>query len=364
MIPTPKPGVLDIAAYVGGHAPEGGDGETFKLSSNESALGPSPEAIAAFETARGALHLYPDGGAHLLREAIGDVYGLNPERIVCGNGSGELLTLLADAYLRPGDEVLFSAHAFLLYRIATLANSAVPVVVPEKNLRVDVDAMLKAVGPRTRIVYLANPNNPTGSYLASEEVRRLHAGLPPSTLFVIDAAYAEYVRRNDFDAGIELVSQFENVVMTRTLSKVYGLAALRVGWAFCPTAVADVLNRIRGPFNVSVPAQAAAAAALRDRRHVELAVEHNEKWKSWLTDKIRELGLRVDDSVGNFFLIHFPPSGRHTAKEANAYLSARGVSLRGLDNYALPHCLRLTIGSETANRRVVELLGEFMAAGR
>lgn len=360
MTPTPKPGILDIAPYVGGHGPSGGD-EGFKLSSNESAIGPSPEAIAAFDAARGSLHLYPDGGANLLRETIGDVYGLNPERIVCGNGSGEILTLLADSYLRPGDEVMFSAHAFLLYRIATLANSAVPVVVPEKNLRVDVDAMLKAVSPRTRIVFLPNPNNPTGSYLTSEEVRRLHAGLPPSTLFVIDAAYAEYVRRNDYDSGIELVSQFENVVVTRTLSKVYGLAALRVGWGFCPASVADVLNRVRGPFNVSLPAQAAAAAALRDKRHLEAAVEHNETWKTWLTDHIRKLGLRVDDSVANFILIHFPASGAKTARAANEYMSARGCSLRGLDNYSLPNCLRLTIGSEKANRRVVELLSAFMS---
>jgi len=361
MIPTPKPGVLDIAAYVGGRHPTGGEDEAHKLSSNESALGPSPAAIAAFENTRGSLHLYPDGGATLLRETLAEIHGLNPARIVCGNGSGEILTLLADAYLRPGDEVMFSAHAFLLYRIATLANSAVPVVVPEKNLRVDVDAMLKAVGPRTRIVYLANPNNPTGSYLTSEEVRRLHAGLPPSTLFVIDAAYAEFVRRNDYDSGIEMVSQFENVVMTRTFAKAYGLAGLRVGWAFCPGHVVDVLDRIRGPFNVSVPAQAAAVAALHDKRHVEAAVDHNEKWKAWLTEHIRKLGLRVDDSVANFILIHFPESGAHDAKAADAYLHSRGIALRTLNNYGLPHALRMTIGSEEANKRTVQALTEFMA---
>jgi histidinol-phosphate aminotransferase len=258
--------------------------------------------------------------------------------------------------------VLFSAHAFVLYRIATLANSAIPVVVPEKNLRVDVDAMLKAVSARTRIVYLANPNNPTGSYLTSEEVRRLHAGLPSSTLLVIDAAYAEYVRRNDYDAGIEMVSQFENVVMTRTFSKAFSLAGLRVGWAFCPASVADVLNRVRGPFNVSVPAQAAAAAALRDRRHLEITITHNETWKTWLIDNIRRLGLRVDDSVGNFVLIHFPESGAHTMQAADAFLAAQGIELRTLMVYGLPHCLRLTIGSETANRRVVAALSDFMGA--
>lgn len=355
---TPKPGVLDIAPYVGGRAPAKGMGEAYKLSSNESALGPSPEAVAAFEKTQGSLHVYPEGSARILREALGEAHGLNPERIVCGNGSDELLTLLAHAYLRPGDEVLFSAHAFLVYRIATLANSAVPVVVPEKDLRVDVDAMLKAVSPRTCLVYLANPNNPTGSYLSSEEVRRLHAGLPSSTLFVIDAAYAEYVRRNDYDSGMEMVSQFENVVMTRTFSKIYGLAGLRVGWAFCPASVVDVLNRVRGPFNVSVPAQAAAAAALRDKKHVEISIEHNEKWKAWLVEHIRRTGLRVDDSAGNFILIHFPdPSA---AEAADEFLSARGLVLRSVANYGLPHCLRLTVGSEEANRRVAHALAEFM----
>jgi histidinol-phosphate aminotransferase len=360
MIPTPKPGILDIAAYVGGRAPAPGAGDTHKLSANESPFEPSPEALAAFERARTSLNTYPDGSARILREALAEMHGLNPARIVCGNGSGEILTLLADAYLRPGDEVLFSAHAFVLYRIVTLSNSAVPVAVPEKNLRVDVDAMLKAVGPRTRLVYLANPNNPTGSYLSGEEVRRLHAGLPPSTLFVIDSAYAEYVRRNDYDAGIEMVSQFENVVMTRTFSKAYGLAGLRVGWAFCPASVADVLNRVRGPFNVSVPAQAAAAAALRDRRHLENTIAHNETSKTWLTDHIRGLGLRADDSVGNFILIHFPESGAHAMKAANAFLAAQGIELRTLMEYGLPHCLRLTVGSEEANRRVVRVLGEFL----
>jgi histidinol-phosphate aminotransferase len=363
MSPTPKPGVLDITAYVGGRAPAADAVETHKLSANESATGPSPDAIAAFESARTSLNIYPDGETHALRAAIGEAYGLNPDRIVCGNGSGELLALLADAYLRPGDEVLFSEHAFLLYRILTLANSAVPVVVPEKNLKADVDEMLRAISPRTRIVFLPNPNNPTGSYLTGEEVRRFHAGVPPSTLFVIDAAYAEYVQRNDYEAGIEMVSQFENVVMTRTFSKIHGLAGLRVGWAFCPAPVADVLNRIRGPFNVSVPAQRAAAAALRDRRHLEDAIAYNEKWKSWLIEHIGRTGLRVDDSVANFVLIHFSPDGPHTAKAADAFLSARGLILRGVANYNLPHCLRLTIGSEDANRRVAAAFAEFMAQG-
>ncbi len=360
MNPTPKPGILDISPYVGGRAHVEGAGKVFKLSSNESALGASPMAVAAFKETAGGLDIYPEGSAKILREAIAEKFGLDADRIVCGNGSDELLTMLAAAYLRPGDEVLFSEHAFLVYKITTLANSAVPVIVPEKNLRVDVDAMLKAVTPKTRIVYLANPNNPTGSYLPFDEVRRLHAGLRPDTLLVIDAAYAEYVRRNDYESGIEMVANFQNVVMTRTFSKIYGLAGLRVGWAYCPAAVADVLNRIRGPFNVSVPSQRAAAAALKDRAHLEAGVAHNEKWRAWLTAEIRKLGFRVDDSVGNFILIHFGKD--RTAHDADQFLTSRGIILRGVASYGLPDCLRLTVGPEEANRAVVAALAEF--AGR
>jgi histidinol-phosphate aminotransferase len=360
MSPKPKPGVLDIAAYVGGraHAP-GVPPPIYKLSSNESALPPSPEAIEAFKSAQTSLEIYPDGGVEILREAIGEIHGLNPDRIVCGNGSGEILTLLATAYLGPGDEAIFTEHGFLLYRIAILSSGAVPVAVPENNLRADVDAMLAAVTPRTRLVYIANPNNPTGSYLTGEELRRLHAGLPPDVLLVIDAAYSEYVRRNDYDSGIEMVSQFDNVVMTRTFSKIYGLAALRVGWGFCPASVADVLNRLRGPFNVSVPAQRAAAAALKDRKHIEAAFAHNEHWRGWLIEQIRKTGLRADDSAGNFVLIHFPAKPPHTAAEADTFLAARGLILRPVVNYGLPDCLRLTIAGEEANRKVALALADF-----
>jgi len=359
---TPKPGILDISPYVGGRAHVEGVGKVFKLSSNESALGASPKAVEAYKETSGGLDIYPEGSAKILREAIAEKFGLDADRIVCGNGSDELLTMLAAAYLRPGDEVLFSEHAFLVYKITTLANSAVPVSVPEKNLRTDVDAMLAAVTPKTRIVYLANPNNPTGSYLPYDEVRRLHAGLRPDTLLVIDAAYAEYVRRNDYESGIEMVANYQNVVMTRTFSKIYGLAGLRVGWAYCPAAIADVLNRIRGPFNVSVPAQRAAAAALTDRAHIDAGIAHNEKWRDWLTNEIRKLGFRVDDSVCNFVLIHFSKDKGKTAHDADAFLCSRGIILRGVVNYGLPDCLRLTVGSEEANRAVVAALAEF--AGR
>jgi histidinol-phosphate aminotransferase len=360
MQPTPKPGVLDILPYVGGKAHAPGAARVFKLSSNESALGASPKAMEAYRAIAEGIDVYPEGSASVLREAIAKTYGLSPDRIVCGNGSDELLSMLAHVYLHPGDEVIFSQHAFLVYRIATLANSATPVVVPEPDMRVDVDAMLRAVTPKTRVIYLANPNNPTGTYLSSEEVKRLHAALRKNILLVIDAAYAEYVRRNDYDTGIELVSQFENVVMTRTFSKIYGLAGLRVGWAFCPAHVADALNRVRGPFNVSIPAQRAAAAALEDVAHVEAAIEHNEKWRGWLLDSIRALGLRVDESVANFVLIHFPKKSGQTARDADAFLTKHGVIVRPVAAYDLPDCLRLTIGSEEANRAAVSALRDFV----
>jgi histidinol-phosphate aminotransferase len=356
--PTPKPGVLDISPYVGGRAGAPGAAKVHKLSANENPLGPSPAAVAAYAEAQTNLAQYPEGSAKVLREAIGAVFGLDPARIVCGgDGSDELLKMLGNAYLRPGDEVIFTEHAFVIYKIITLANSAVPVIVPEKNLHADVDAILAAVTPRTRIVYLANPNNPTGTYLPHSEVRRLHAGLRSDILLVIDAAYAEYVRRNDYESGIEMVANFNNVVMTRTFSKL-GLGGLRVGWAYCPAAVADVLNRIRGPFNVSMPQQLAAAAAVKDRAHIDKSVEHNARWLSWLTDEIRKLGLRVDDSVGNFVLIHF--ADKKTAEAADAFLSSRGLILRAVGNYGLPNCLRLSVGTEEANRLVVKALGEFM----
>jgi histidinol-phosphate aminotransferase len=356
--PSPKPGVLDIAPYVGGRAGVPGVAKVYKLSANENPLGPSPLAVAAYAEAQKNLEQYPEGSARILREAIGATFGLDPARIVCGgDGSDELLNLLGNAYLRAGDEAIFTEHAFLVYRIVTLANSAVPVAVPENNLHADVDAILAAVTPRTRMIYLANPNNPTGSYLPHSEVRRLHAGLRPDILLVIDAAYAEYVRRNDYESGIEMVANFNNVVMTRTFSKI-GLGGLRVGWAYCPAAVADVLNRIRGPFNVSMPQQLAAAAAVKDRAHIDKSVAHNDRWLSWLTQEIRKLGLRVDDSVGNFLLIHF--ADRKTAEAADAFLGARGLILRAVANYGLPQCLRLTVGTEEANRLVVQALADFV----
>ena len=360
MSPEPKPGILEIEPYVAGRSPILGERSTFKLSSNESALGASPKAIAAYQAARNDLSSYPDGGATALRSAIAAVHGLEVERIVCGSGSEELLSLIARAYVRPGDEVLFTEHAFIVYRIAALSSSAVPVTVHETNLRADVDAILAHVTSRTRLIYLANPNNPTGSYLSAQEVERLHAGLPDNVLLVIDAAYAEYVQRADYDPGIRLVLRFDNVVMTRTFSKIYGLAGLRVGWAYCPSPVADTLNRVRGPFNVTTAAQAAATAALCDFDHVTRSAAHNAEWKSWLVQKIRTAGIDVDEGEGNFLLVRFSREAPQDAESADAFLTGRGFILRPVANYGLPHCLRLTIGAEEANRGVARALADFM----
>lgn len=358
--PVPKPGVLDIAAYVPGKSKATGGAKLFKLSSNETPLGASTAALAAYRDNAAGLEYYPDGGATALRDAIADVYGLNSARLVCGNGSDELLGLLANAYLAPGDEAIFTDHAFLVYKIAVLAAGANPVIVQETDLKADVDKMIAAVTERTKIVFLANPNNPTGSYLPFDEVRRLHAGLPGHVLLVIDAAYAEYVRRNDYESGIELVSSSDNVVMTRTFSKIYGLANLRLGWCYGPDHVIDALNRIRGPFNVTGPAMAAGIAAIRDRAFVDRAVEHNETWLPRLTEGLRALGLDVVPSVGNFVLIHMPDEDGKRAADADAYLLERGLVLRRLDGYGFPNSLRMSIGTEEANDAALAAFAGFL----
>jgi histidinol-phosphate aminotransferase len=358
--PQPRPGVLDIAPYVPGKSSAPGVAKVFKLSSNETPLGPSAKTVEAYQAVGTHLEDYPDGSASELREAIGSVFGLDPARIVCGARSDDLLTLLARAFLADGDEAIHTTHGFLVYPIATLGTGAKPVVAAEKNFTADVDAILAAVTPKTKIVFLANPNNPTGTYVPFDEVRRLHRSLPANVLLVLDAAYAEYVRRNDYEAGIELVATSENVVMCRTFSKIYGLASVRLGWMYGPANVIDAVNRIRGPFNVSAPAIAAGIAAVKDTAHVARAADHNAKWLPWLTDEIGKLGLKVTPSVGNFILIHFPETKGKTAKDADAFLTKRGLILRAVGAYKLPNALRMTVGSEEANKLVVAALTEFM----
>lgn len=359
-----RPGILDIAPYVGGESALAGHQSAIRLASNENPLGASPAAIEAYRKLAPELHRYPDGGSNRLREAIAARFGLDPARIVCGAGSDELIGLLTRAYAGPGDEVVYSRHGFLMYPIAAKSVGAVPVAAPETNLTADVDALLAAVTPRTRILFLANPNNPTGSYLPAEDVARLRRSLREDILLVIDAAYAEYVTRNDYEPGVALVDAGDNVVMTRTFSKIYGLAALRIGWAYCPPAVADVLNRLRGPFNVGAPGQAAGVAALADHAHTEKARAHNAQWLDWFTRQVTALGLVAAPSVGNFVLVRFPAEPGRDADAAADFLNARGIIPRKMGAYGLADSLRITIGLESEMKAVAAALGDFVAQGK
>src|SRR5215471_3864587 len=331
---VPRPGILDINPYIGGEAKAPGIARPIRLASNESALGPSGKAIAAYRALAGEIHRYPDGNAQELREALGRHHGLDPERIVCGAGSDELITLLIRCYAGPGDEVLYSRHGFLMYPINAQAVGAKPIAAPERELTTDVDALLARVTDRTRIVFIANPNNPTGTYLSTQEVARLHAGLPPWVLLAIDAAYAEFVNRNDYEPGITLVDRAENVVMLRTFSKIYALAGLRLGWAYCPPAIADVLNRVRGPFNVAAPALAAGVAAVEDLNALNRARAHNDRWLPWFSERLAALWLQLTPSVANFVLACFPD-----ADAAFTFLHSRGILTRKMGAYGLPQHL-------------------------
>jgi len=323
-------------------------------------LGPSAKAVAAYKAAAAKLEDYPDGAVTELRTTIARAFGLDPARIICGAGSDDLLNLLAHAYLRDGDEAIYTAHGFLMYPIYALGHGGKPIAVPEKNYTADVDAILAAVSERTRIVFIANPNNPTGTYVPFDEIKRLHQCLPGNVILVLDAAYAEYVQRNDYEAGIELVATSENVVMCRTFSKIHGLAAVRLGWLYGPAPIVDALNRVRSPFNVNTPAMKAGIAAIEDSAHVEKSVAHNTRWLAWLTQEIGKLGLEVTPSVANFVLIHFPETKGRTAADADAFLTKRGLILRRVAGYGLPNALRMTVGTEEANQLVVQALGEFL----
>jgi len=355
----PRATILEISPYVPGKSTAKGVENVIKLSSNETPLGPSPKAIKAFEQTENQLFRYPDGGATHLRAAIAQVYGLNPDHLICGAGSDEILNLIAQAYLKEGDEAIYTEHGFLVYKIAILAAGAKPVVAPEVELTANVDEILKKVSDKTKLVFIANPNNPTGTYLPADEVRRLRRQLPDHVGLVLDGAYAEYVTVHDYEAGLELVATTHNTIMTRTFSKIYGLASLRIGWAFASAQVIDVLNRIRGPFNVSAAAIEAGTAAIQDLEFTQTAVAHNKRWLEWLSQQLTAIGLQVTPSVGNFVLVHFEKDGPRSAPAADEFLLQQGIVVRRMESYGLPQALRITIGTQSENEAVVAALTRF-----
>ena len=357
--PKAKPSVLSITPYAGSEA--GIDGsDRIVISSNESALGASWRAMEAYSSASADVRRYPEIDAHSLRQALADHHGLDVDHIICGCGSDQIINLLALCFAGPGDETLSTEHGFTMYPIATLGAGATPVAVPETNLTADVDAILDRVTERTRIVFLANPNNPTGTYLPEEELRRLHAGLPEDVLLVLDGAYAEFVIEEDYLAGETLVREFSNVVMTRTFSKIYALASLRVGWAYAPVEIIDVLDRVRPPFNVSTPAIAAAKVALEDREHTERSRVQNAEMLLWFTQQVEALGLKVNPSVANFVIVRFCPDSAQNAKAAYEFLFRRGIVARRVAGYGLPDWLRMSIGTREEMEEVVVTLKAFL----
>lgn len=362
--PRAKPWIMNLAPYVPGRAKVDGIANPVKLSSNESVWGASPKALAAAQSAASHIERYPDAGSNDLRAAIAEVHGLDAGRVVCGAGSDELLTVLIHAYAGPGDEVIHSRYGFMVYPIHTQAAGAASVVVPNKNWAADVDGILAAVTDKTKLVFVDNPNNPTGACLPASEIERLHAGLPEGVLLCIDSAYAECVTMDGYSAGEELARTKPNVIMTRTFSKMYALAGLRVGWAFGAQSIVDTINRIRMPFNVCLTGQAAALEAVRDQDFLNEAKAQNARERDWLTASISALGLTVVPSQTNFILIEFPEDESVNAEAANAYLTERGYLLRWLPGMGLAGHLRLTVGLPEQNRAVVELLRTFLDQGR
>ena len=353
--PQALPNILEITPYKGGEKLE----SAHKLSSNENPLGCSPAAQAAVVEAAKHMELYPDGGATALREAIGTKYGIDADRLVCGAGSDEIFQLLGRAYLRPGDNIVQSQHGFLVYRLVAQQSGAETRSAPETDLTSDVDAMLERVDARTKIVFLANPNNPTGSYIPYSEVKRLHEGLPQNVLLVLDGAYAEYVRHNDYSAGMELAGEAANVLVTRTFSKIHGLAALRLGWAYGPSTVIDAINRTHGPFNVSAVAQAAGIAAINDDTFQAASADHNATELVRVRAAVEKAGFKTYPSVGNFVLIEFPAEKGRSSAEADAFLRSRGVVIRNVDVYGLPTCLRASIGTVAQNDDMIAAIEAF-----
>lgn len=359
--PMPKPGIMEIHAYVPGKAKAEGFENPVKLSANENPLGSSPRAAEAYAEAIARLHVYPDPRSNIVRAAIAETYGLEPERLLFGCGSDEVFAILNQTFVEPGDNVVQGQYAFAAFAIGARACQAEIRSVPEPNHRIDVDEILKAVDARTRIVFIANPGNPTGTWIPFSEIERLHAALPPSVLLILDGAYGEFALDPAYDDGLDLARRASNVVVTHTFSKLHGLAGLRVGWGYGPKEVIEACDRIRLPFNVNVPAQVAAVAALKDTAFQKASIDHVERWRPWLAQQLGGLGLEsVGPSAANFLLVGFPTTPGKTATDAEAFLTSRGLLVRLVGGYGLPGHLRITIGLEEHNRAVIDALAEFM----
>lgn len=351
----PQPGIMDIALYQGGASHVAGVANVVKLSSNENPFGPSDRAREAFAKSVHQLHRYPSTDHAALRQAIADVHGLDADRVICGVGSDEILMQLCQAYAGPGDEVIHTEHGFLMYEISARAVGATPVKVRERERVTDVDAILAACTPQTRLVFIANPNNPTGTMICEADVARLADGLPPQAILVLDGAYAEYV--DGFDAGLALLEARRNVVMTRTFSKIYGLGGLRIGWGYGPRAIIDVLNRIRQPFNLSNSQLDTAEAAVRDQAFVTRCRAENARMRHWLAEALASHGVPSDVSMANFVLARFADAAE--AEACDRFLQRQGLIVRRVASYGLPHCLRITVGDESACRQVAHAIGRF-----
>jgi histidinol-phosphate aminotransferase len=355
--PVPRPSILRIAPYTPGKSKAEGFERPIKLSANENALGCSPAARDAYLATVGGLNLYPDPDALELRAAVAASFSLEPERLIFGCGSDELFAIACQVWLEPGDNIVQPAHGFAAWAIAARACGAEVKSAPETQLRVDVDAMLAEVDEHTRIVFIANPANPTGTFIPDSEIRRLHAGLPGDVLLLVDGAYAEYARDLEgFDDGISLAREAPNVLVTRTFSKIHGLAALRIGWGYGMAAIVDAMNRIRLPFNAGRPAQAAAVAALGDPGHVERSLAQVRKWLPRFQATFAELGLHPTPSATNFVTVGFPEAGTHAAAAVEAALARKGILVRGLKNYGLPNHLRVTVGADAENEALLDAL--------
>jgi histidinol-phosphate aminotransferase len=357
-----RPGLDRIQPYQPGQRPIGGGGPGVKLSANESALGASPKAMAAYAEAAGIMERYPDANAVGIRSAIADRYGIEAEKILMGIGSDELLSALVRAYAGAGDEVLYPAATFPMYRIYALSTGADIVQAPDIGYSADVDALLAAVTDRTKVVIVANPNNPTGTYLSSDELASLRAGLRDDILLIIDAAYAEYVAKPDYDAGIALVEATDNTVMTRTFSKVHGMASLRIGWCYAHSDVVSVVGRIRSPFNVSSAAQAAGIAALEDKAHEEAVIAHTAKWHGIATQRLSGLGLEITGTEGNFVCVEFPDEDGKRATDAYEFLRQRNIIVRAMAGFGLPKHVRITIGLDDEMETCLDAIDEFVKA--